>query len=89
MNLYLYYNNYFSRQLFVLKCLKLKNRYFTIYFDLILLTIASINIAVKNRLNEGINTGYQSFWNKIYISELPFTLKVKLIPRKIAPIIKI
>ena len=49
--------------------------------------MASINIAVKNRLNEGINTGYQSFWNKLYKLEFPLTLKVKLIPRHIDPII--
>ena len=52
-----------------------------------LLNKASINIAVKNRLNEGINKGYQSFWNKIYKLELPLTLTVKPMPRNIEPII--
>ena len=56
---------------------------------MILLNIASIRIAVKNRLNEGINTGYQSFWNKLYKIEFPLKLNVKLKPRNIEPIIKI
>ena len=47
-----------------------------------------MNIAVKNRLNEGINIGNQSFWNKLYKLEFPLTLKVKLMARKIEPIIK-
>ena len=54
-----------------------------------LLNMASISIAVKKRLNEGINTGYQSFWNKLYKPELPLTLNIKLMERNIEPIIKI
>ena len=54
-----------------------------------LLNIASINIAVKNRLNEGINTGYQSFWNKSNKLDFPLRLNVKLIPSNIDPMIKI
>ena len=51
--------------------------------------MASINIAVKNRLNEGINTGYHSFWNKLYKSGFPLMLNTKLMASKIEPIIKI
>ena len=54
-----------------------------------LLMIASINIAVKNKLKHGINTGYQSFWNKLYKSDFPLTLNPKLIMRNIEPSIKI
>ena len=49
--------------------------------------IASINIAVKNRLNDGINKGYQSLWNKLYKLVFPLTLKPKLMPRSTDPII--
>ena len=51
--------------------------------------MVSINIAVKNRLNEGINKGYQSFWNKLYKLEFPLIDKVKLTPRNTEPNIKI
>ena len=51
--------------------------------------MASINIAVKNRLNEGINKGYQSFWNKLYKSDFPLRLNIKLMARNIEPIIRI
>ena len=54
-----------------------------------LVNIASINIAVKNKLKDGINIGYQSFWNKSYRSEFPLTLKAKLIPSNNEPNIKI
>ena len=64
-------------------------RIYLLFRYISLLNIASINIAVKNRLNEGINTGNQSFWNKLYNSELPLTLNAKLIPRDMDPIIKI
>ena len=54
-----------------------------------LFNTASTNIAVKNRLNEGIKTGYQSFWKKLYKPEFPLTLNVKLKTSNIEPIIKI
>ncbi len=61
--------------------------YFLIRF-ISLINKASMNIAVKNRLNEGINIGNQSFWNKLYKLEFPLTLSVKLIRSKIEPAIK-
>ena len=60
-----------------------------IYHFFILLNIASINIAVKNRLSDGINTGYQSFWNKLYKFEFPLTLNAYPTARTIDPIINI
>ena len=36
---------------------------YLLFLSLSLLNVASINIAVKNRLNDGINNGNQSFWN--------------------------
>ena len=53
------------------------------------LNIASINIAVKKRLRDGIKMGYHNFWNKIYRYGLPSRLNIKLIARNIDPTIKI
>ena len=46
-------------------------------------------MAVKKRLNDGIKSGYQSFWNKLYKLELPFILNKKLNAKNIDPAIKI
>ena len=62
-------------------------RFYFLFRSISILNIDSINIAVKNRLSEGINTGYQSFWNKLYKSEFPLILNVKLMTKKIEPII--
>ena len=40
--------------------------YLLLFRSINLFNIASTNIAVKNRLNEGIKSGYHSFWNKLY-----------------------
>ncbi len=51
--------------------------------------IASIKIAVKKRLSDGMKIGYHSALNNLYRLKLPFILNKKLIIRNIAPIIKI
>ena len=63
--------------------------FYLLFHSMSLLNIVSINIAVKNKLNDGINTGYHRFWNKLYKLEFPFKLNVKLMPRNIEPIIRI
>ena len=64
-----------------------ENFYFLTFLKLF--NIASVNIAVKNKLREGINIGYHNFWNILYSSAFPFMLNTKLMNRNIAPIIKI
>ena len=58
-----------------------------LFLSFSLFNIASTSIAVKNKLNDGINNGYQSLWNKVNKEGLPLILNKKLKARKIDPII--
>ena len=66
--------------------------YINIYFSFLLINlvnIASINMAVKKRLKDGIKIGYHIFWKNLYRVENPLRLKIKLIAKNIEPIINI
>ena len=63
---YSFYANYFLKQMIGHKCWKLNLAWVYLFLRSTREFIrASINMAVKNKLKDGINTGYQSFWSKL------------------------